>query len=233
LRLALPITAALAAGALGLAAGQAIGFTAHRHRPALGPSAAAVAAELHGLPQHALSLGSASAPVTVDEYADLICGPCAAASRRVLAPAIASFVRADAARFVFEPIVESPRSQRYALGAYSAGTQRKGWSDVLLAYAESRGNGRGPAYGARALARAVGVRSRRWRSLVRRKAWERMIEQSARVALLGGFTSYPVFIVKGPGIKRSTQPDHRSVIILTAPTLAQLTQAIVTAEPPA
>jgi hypothetical protein len=238
LRPVIPITVVAAAAAvLGLAAGGATGAgrTAHRHdhgRPPLGPAAATVRGELAQLSQRALSIGPASAPVTVYEYADLICRPCTAAAEHTVVPAIASFVRSGAARFVFEPIVESPASEQYAIGAYAAGVQHRGWSYVMLAYQTCGSRLTGPAYSPSALAGALGVNRRRWRAQLRRRRWPGLIEQSARVALLGGFASYPVFIVKGPGIRRSTQPGHRSVIILRAPvTLAALTQAIIRAEP--
>jgi hypothetical protein len=172
--------------------------------------------------------------VTVFEYADLICGACAQSAAAVVAPVIASFVRSGAVRIEFEPIVESPHSEQYALGAYSAGVQHKAWDYIMLAYLLTTARSNGPLYQPAALAHALGVNGRRWRALLGGRQWPALIEQSAKVALLGGFSRYPVFIIRGPGIHRSTQTGGRSVIILRAPvTLASLTNAIIAAEPPA
>jgi hypothetical protein len=191
-----------------------------------------VRAELAQIPQHGMVLGSPSARVTVFEYGDLICGPCARTAGSVLAPVIASFVRSDAVRIQFEPIVESPRSEAFAIGAYAAGAQRAAWDYILLAYLCTTPSSDGPLYEAPTLARVLGINRSRWHRQLAERRWPAQIEQSARVALLGGFSNYPVFIIRGPGIRRSKSTGGRSVIILQAPvTLAALTQAIITAEP--
>jgi hypothetical protein len=239
LRPVLPITAVVVAAALGSTAGVATSagrFRPASHKPPQGPSlaasAAAVQAELAGIPQHGLTLGAASAPVSVVEYADLVSGECARASVALVAPEIASFVRSGVLRIELDPIVESPRSEDFALGAYAAGLQHQGWDYTMLAYARTTAKSYGSTASPQTLVTALGLNPRRWRSVLRRRTWPNKIEQAAKVALLGGFTSYPVFIVRGPGIRRRLQPSRRSVIILRPPvTLAGLTEAIVKAEP--
>ena len=235
-RIAIP---AAALAALVLVAAGAIGSAAASSRqasapagPPLAPAAASAAAELAGIPQHALILGSSSAKVSVVEYADLVCASCASVADSVVAPAIESFVSTGTARFQFEPIVEGPQSEIFALGAYAAGAQQKGWDYIMLAYLCTTSASDGPRYGAPALAGALGLNMPRWRTQLRNDRWPNQIEQSAKVALLGGFSSYPVFIVRGPGIRPSKVTQGRSVLILRPPvTLGALTQAILAAEP--
>jgi hypothetical protein len=235
-RIVIP-AAALAALALAVAvaSGAAAASRLHVSAPAgppLAPAAAAAAAETAGIPQHALILGSSSAKVSVVEYADLVCASCASVATSVVAPAIESFVGTGTARFQFEPIVEGPQSEEFALGAYAAGAQQQGWDYVMLAYLCTTSVSDGPLYGAPALAGALGINMPRWRAQIRNPRWPNQIEQSAKVALLGGFSSYPVFIVRGPGIRPSKLTQGRSVLILRPPvTLAALTKAILAAEP--
>lgn len=241
MRPAIPIVvvAVVVVVALGLAGGSAIGAASstdsparHAPAPALSSAAASVEAELAQIPQRGPTIGVARAPVTVFEYADLICNTCAQAAASVVAPVIASFVRSGAVRIEFDPIVESPRSEQYALGAYSAGVQHKAWDYIMLVYLLTTTRSDGPLYQPAALARSLDVNRRRWRALLRGRKWPAMIEQAAKVALLGGFSSYPVFIIRGPGIHRSRKTGGRSVIILRAPVnQTSLTQAIIAAEP--
>jgi hypothetical protein len=238
------IAAGVAALALWWAAAIAIGSgtarqtfaaaTAPKQPPPLPPLASAVKAvkaELAGISQHGLALGPTSAPVTILEYADLLCYGCARAAQAAVGPVITNFVRSGSVQLEFEPIVESPRSDQFALGAYSAGLQRKGWDYVMLAYRRTTATSYGPVNAPAALASPLGLNLRRWRALPRRGRWANDIEQDAKVALLGNFTGYPVFIVRGPGIQPGSQAG-RSVIVLRPPvTLTALALAIASAEP--
>jgi len=66
-------------------------------------------------------LGSSTAPVTVVEYTDLVCLPCASAATSILAPLIGDYVRQGTVRLVLAPITQSQRSSLYAYGTYAAG----------------------------------------------------------------------------------------------------------------
>jgi hypothetical protein len=163
--------------------------------PSLAAAVAAVRGELRGIPQQGLVLGSNSS-VTVFEYADLICLPCATAADTVVAPVIKRFVRSGAISIEFEPIVESPLSEELALGAFGAGEQDLGWNYIQLAYLRSTAASNGPQDSSAALAGALGLDVRLWQVATRRRLWPQMIEQAARVALVGGFSTYPVFVVR-------------------------------------
>jgi len=195
--------------------------------PALAADAAAIEAELAGIAQQGLSLGLRTAPVTVVEYTDLVCSPCASAAATILTPLIDDYVRPGMVRIVIEPVARSQRSSEYAYGAYSAGMQGAGFADLMLAYARSTPRSDGPLDSPAALAGALGLNVARWRSNLFRPRWANYVEQAVAVAAVGNFTSFPAFTVRGqPG------PGGRApVAVLRAPvSLAALTAAIAEAQ---
>jgi protein-disulfide isomerase len=224
LKLKLPILAGLGVLALASMAPPAAGRSAPtRHSavrqaapPSLADAVAAVRAELRGIPQQGLVLGNSSSPVTVFEYADLICPPCAAAAASVVAPVIKRFVVNGSISIKFEPIVESPLSEQLALGAFAAGEQNLGWDYTQLAYLRSTPVSDGPLDSTTSLASALGLNVRLWRAATRQRVFPQMIEQAASVALIGGFSAYPVFVV-------------RSVVDAFAPPFVRILRAPVTA----
>jgi predicted DsbA family dithiol-disulfide isomerase len=226
--IAAALALALASLSAGVAAGSARAVHERHTEGASAPSSlttavADVRAELHGIRQSGLLLGARSANVTVVEYADLICPPCATAATSVIVPLIKRFVRAGEVNIQFAPIVESPRSELFALGAFAAGLQGRGWGYTQLDYLLSGVQIDGPSNKPTQLAQALGLNLRRWRSNLTRRRWPAQIEHAEEVALLGQFSAYPVFVV------RSTQSllGIRRIKVLRAPvTLAELTSAI-------
>jgi hypothetical protein len=213
-----------------LAAGVA---PARSHRratsPGLAADAAAVQAELSGIPQQGLTLGSSTAPVTVIEYVDLICMRCARAATDLLAPLIGDYVRQGTVQLELAPISQSERSSQYAYGTYSAALQGEAWNYALLAWARSTRSTDGPADAPATLARALGLNLARWRSNLFRPRWANAIEQTVAVVSVGGFTSFPVFTVRGLPDARG----HVVVKILRSPvSLPALTAAITGAQTP-
>lgn len=186
-------------------------------------AAAAVRAELQGIPQSGFVLGNTSSGVAIFEYADLICGPCTQASTAVVEPAIRRFVRTGDASLQFEPIVQGPRSDQFALGAFAASIQHRGWEYTQLAYLRCTASSDGPVGMPQQLAQALGLNTRRWRASLRRRQWPRAIEQVAKVALLGGFTGYPVFIVRATAGFFNT---HQITVLRAPVTLAELSRAV-------
>jgi protein-disulfide isomerase len=232
LKLQLPVLAVGAALALMSVAPGAAGRSAltssrvavQTTPPSLQAAVAAVRSELKGIPQQGMVLGSSSAPVTVFEYADLICPTCATAAGTVVASVIKHFVRSGEVNIEFEPIVESPRSEQLALGAFAAGEWSLGWDYAQLAYIRSTPQSNGPLDAPQTLAGSLGLNGRDWLSAYRRRLWPALIEQSAKVALVGGFSAYPVFIVRSSANGFGSRPFVR---VLRAPvTLAQLSATI-------
>ena len=209
--LAFPTAATVAAGSSSAAV------------PPIAGAVAAVRAELRGIPQSGLVLGSGAARVTVFEYADLVCGPCAAQAAALVPDLIRRYVRLGLIDLQFEPIVESPRSDQLAHGAYSAGLQGRGWDYIQLAYARTSARSDGPVGAPARFAAALDLDRQRWLRKLELPRWARMIEQTAKVALVGQFSAYPVFIVRGtPNLF-----GQRILRVLRAPvTLQQLTRVL-------
>jgi len=197
---------------------------------ALAADAAAIQSELAGIPQRGLTLGFSTAPVTVVEYADLFCGPCANAATNLLAPLIADYVRQGTVRLELDPITLGQRSSEYAYGAYAASLQGAGWDYALLTYARSTAAGSGPPNAPDALALALGLDVHSWRSSLFRPRWARYVEHAVAVASVGNFTSFPVFTVRGV-------PDSTGEVPVTVlrplVTLDALNAAITAAQSPA
>jgi protein-disulfide isomerase len=214
-----------AAGSRGVGQSASRGATGRAVPPSFPAAAATVRAELQGIPQNGLVLGDGSARVTVFEYADLICPSCARAASAIIAPVIKRFVRERKVSIQFEPIVESPRSEAFALGVFAAGVQHHAWDYAQLAYLRSVPAGNGPPGTPLRLAAALGLNLHRWRSCLPRRQWPRVIEQAAKVALIGGFTDYPVFIVRATAYVFGRRTH--SISVLRAPvTLAQLSATV-------
>jgi Thioredoxin len=221
---------AIATASVGLALAPALAPASPNRAPInpdLASDAAAVEAELSGIPQQGLTLGSSSAPVTVVEYTDLLCQPCATAATKLLAPVIGDYVRQGTVSLELAPITLSQLSSEYAYGAYSAALQGKGWDYVLLAYARSSRTGDGPSDSPAAIASALHLNVRRWRKNLFRPRWANTIRQTVAVVSIGNFTSFPVFTVRGlPGAN-----GRVSVKILRPPvSLPALTAAIAGAQ---
>jgi len=122
-----------------------------------------------------------------------------------------------------------PEGQRTASMSYSAALQGEGWDYALLAYARTTRRSYGPLEPPTALARALGLNLRHWHKSLLLRRWARAVENNVAVVSVAGFTSFPVFTVRG-------LPDaqgHVPVTILRAPvTLPALTAAITVAQAP-
>jgi protein-disulfide isomerase len=116
--------------------------------PVPGPpvvGAAEVAALMKGIPQHGITLGKASAPVTLVEYADLKCPICAQYSLTVLPQLIPRYVRTGKVKIVFraQHFIGEQEVPGDALAAArmaeAVGLQNKLWTFAELFYANQGG----------------------------------------------------------------------------------------------
>ena len=123
------LAVAALAGALGFALG------APPARASSPPGATQLAVLLHGVPQHGVALGAASAPVTLVEFADLQCPYCARWARSTLPEIIRKYVRPGKVRIVFVGMTslgtDSAKAFRAAL---AAGQQNHFWDVAELLY---------------------------------------------------------------------------------------------------
>ncbi len=185
---------------------------------------------LAGIPQPGNNvLGSATAPVTITEYADLQCIACASfalpAGQQAPSGAqgsgiedelISRYVRTGEVRLVYKsletvsdqsPIPKAFQSQQSA--AYAAGLQGKGWHYILMFYNEQGAEGTGYVTNAylEGLARQIpGLDYGRWLADRASSTLASQVssENAAGTALDGGQAATPTIVVKGP--KGTAQP---------------------------
>jgi protein-disulfide isomerase len=90
---------------------------------------------LRGIPQAGTVLGSADAPVTLVEYADLQCPYCAEWAARTLPVLVDDYVRAGKVRLVFRGLAFLGAESEVALrAALAAGEEGKLWNVLHLLY---------------------------------------------------------------------------------------------------
>jgi hypothetical protein len=170
--------------------------------PPLADDVARVRAELHGIRQSGLVLGSPRAPLIIIEYADLACSACARVHRNVLPGVIARFVRSGQATLEFRSVAAGKRSRDLALAAHAASPQHRGWDYIQLVYLRSRpvaGAGPGPAEPPASLVAALGLDLATWRMDLGRPQWSVEIDAAASVVKLARFRAAPAFLVRRRG----------------------------------
>jgi len=92
-------------------------------------------AQLQGIPQSGISLGSPKAPVTMVEFADLQCPFCAQYERDVFPTILERYVRTGKVRLELRLLrFIGPDSDRLARVAAAAAQQNRMWQFVALAY---------------------------------------------------------------------------------------------------
>ena len=114
-------------------------------RRPLAADARRVRRELAGIPQTRLLLGSAQAPVTVVEYSDPTCAPCAATQRGLVRALVERYVGPGVASLELRPLANDARARGLARSIFAASLQRRGWDMLQLAALRSpEGSGTRP-----------------------------------------------------------------------------------------
>lgn len=119
----------------GLAAALALGGGGSKKPAAAVAGTAATARLLDGLPQQGTALGSASAPVTLVEFADPQCPYCADWARQALPTIVRDYVRTGKVRIVFDGMhFVGPDSETALRTALAAAAQNRFWNVLDLLY---------------------------------------------------------------------------------------------------
>jgi protein-disulfide isomerase len=203
--------------------------TAPAPRPAtLAGAARLVRRDLDGIPQKGLVLGTPRAPVTVVEYADLTCAPCAAAHRGLVPTLVERYVRSGEASLELRPLATNDRARGLARSAFAAGLQERGWHFVQLAALRS---GEGAATVAprepdAQIAAALGLDLAVWRRDRTLPRWQTELLADANVAAVARFAGLPVFLVRG-----RDAADAAFTIVTQPRTVEELADAIEQARP--
>lgn len=167
--------------------------------------AAEIEAELGGIPQKGLVLGSGSAKATLVEFGDLQCPVCKGFAEEILPPVIEGKVRQGEAKIEFRNFtIISEQSIPAGAAAIAAGQQGRGWNFVELFY---RNQGR-EASGyvtdefMTAIARAARVPDiAQWNKDRKSKSVLNEVAKTTEEARQLEFSGTPSFAVEGPGVK--------------------------------
>jgi len=157
------------------------------------------------VPQHALGpgggelLGSASAPVLLEEYGDFQCPTCAALEA-VQGPTIKRLAQEGKLRFVFHDFAFiGPESQRAASASECAGDQGKFWPYHDLLYAEQAPENSGALTTDRLLdlGRRVGLTNEQFTSCVRGDRYVPWVRQVTDEGSRRGVNGTPTLFLNG------------------------------------
>ena len=177
---------------------------------------------LAGIPVEGDTIGKASAPALITEFADLRCPNCRAYEQSETPKVIKQLVRTGKARFRLRiwPIL-GPDSISAARAAYAANRQGKLWLFATVWYANQRDESETYATPSfyDPIASAVGIESGRFKSDRTSSAADTWISATSTTALAGGYSGTPTFVVEGPkGRKAVTDsiPDAAGLAQLVA-----------------
>lgn len=161
-----------------------------------------VLAELEGVDQEGDRLGSATAPVTISEFADLQCPACAQAARDLVPRVVDDLVRPGTAALRFRNFAFlGPDSAGGALGAAAAAEQSRVWPFVEILFRNQGAENSGWLTDGlqREVAEAVpGLDGGEWALARDGQAATEAVEASFEEGRRAGVTSTPTFVVTGP-----------------------------------
>jgi protein-disulfide isomerase len=160
-------------------------------------------AELAGIPQNGLVLGTASAKARLIEFGDLQCPVCKGFAEEILPPVIEGQVRSGEASIEFRNFtIINQESIAAGAAAVAAGEQGRGWNFIELFYRNQGIEASGYVTDdfLTAIARAAGVRnSARWNRERKSKPVLAEVASTTSEAEQLNFTGTPSFAVEGPG----------------------------------
>lgn len=161
-----------------------------------------VSAEFAGISQADMTLGNATAPVTIHEYADLQCTACQAFASSTLPTVIDTLVKTGRAKMVFHtwPIIDQTDSVAAAKASYAAARQGRAWQFIELFYRNQGAERSGYVTESflENLARAAGLDVARFNVDRAAPAATQRVGLDARQAISHGFQGTPSFSVAGP-----------------------------------
>jgi hypothetical protein len=177
--------------------------------------------ELAGIPQTRLLLGSPQAPVTVVEYSDPTCAPCAATQRGLVRALVERYVRPGVASLELRPLASDARAHGLARSIFAASLQGRGWDMLQLAALRSPAGSGTPTEPDARLAAALGLDLPRWRRDRALPRWRTELLADANVAAVARFAQLPVFLVRG-----RDATDEAFTIVTRPGSVEELAEAI-------
>lgn len=164
-----------------------------------------VNALLAGVPMSGNRLGNPSAPVTIEEFADIQCPFCAQASATVVPQLVERFVRPGTASMVFRTMAFiGDDSTRGALAAQAAAKQDKMWPFVETLYKNQGGENSGWVSDGllKGTATALGMDVAAFDADRAAAAAQTALDADQAGAQDQGVNSTPTFVITGPKGKR-------------------------------
>jgi protein-disulfide isomerase len=190
------------------------------------PGAAEVSTRLAGIPQHGMTLGSRSAPVTLVEYVDLQCPYCKRVENEVLPGIVERYVRTGKAKIVARPLAfVGGDSSRGRDAVIAAASQDRAFNLAALLFVNQGQENTGwlsEDMVANAAASIPGLRVHDLLTLRHDPAIAKVAAGYDAVAKAGNVNSTPTFVVVGDGGGSKT---------IVAPSAAALAAAIEQALP--
>jgi protein-disulfide isomerase len=175
-------------------------------------SAAATQAEtevtklLQGIPQSANTLGSSSAPVTIQYFGDLECPICKEFTLGALPALIEKYVRPGKLKIEYRSMQTATREQEIfrnqQIAALAAGKQQRMWNYIELFYHEQgeEGSGYVTEHYLQGLASQIpGLNLSDWSSARSETSFNDQVTTDAQAANQAGFTGTPSFLIAKAG----------------------------------
>jgi protein-disulfide isomerase len=165
-----------------------------------------VSQELGGIPQSGNTLGSPSAPVTLQYYGDLECPVCKEFTLGALPSIIQKWVREGKLRIEYRNLETATREpeifRMQQIAALAAGAQSKMWNYLETFYHEQGQEDSGyvnEAYLRKLAAEVPGLNTQKWLSDRSEGAYGKKVEEDQQAASSQGFNGTPSFLVGRTG----------------------------------
>jgi protein-disulfide isomerase len=170
------------------------------------PQVAQVNSLLAGIPQNGNTLGSPTAPVTLQYFGDLECPICREFSEGALKPLIEKYVRPGKLKIEYrnlETATREPETFRtQQIAALAAGKQQKGWNYIELFYHEQGQEDSGyvtEKYLQELAKQVPGMNLATWTADRNNGEFTNTITADAQLANNSGFTGTPSFLIGKTG----------------------------------
>jgi protein-disulfide isomerase len=179
-----------------------------------GGEASALVTEVNGLlggiPQNGNTLGSPTAPVTLQYFGDLECPVCKEFTEGALRPLIEGYVRPGKLRIEYlsmETATREPETfKNQQVAALAAGRQQKAWYFIELFYRQQGEENSGyvtDSFLQKIAQQVPGLDVSKWSSDRSNTELDRQVEADGHAATSAGFTGTPSFLIGKTGGKLS------------------------------
>jgi protein-disulfide isomerase len=163
-----------------------------------------------------VALGSADAPVVIEEYADFQCPYCGMVARLTVPQIVEEYVETGKARFIFFDYPLHPgKSELGAEAARCGGDQGAYWpmQEVLFGRMAEWGQKRNPSGQFRQYAEALGLDGGAFAECMESHRYRDVVMASQRRARQLGLNSTPTFIINGRRVTGAMGYDQMAAMI--------------------